>query len=71
MLAEVRLADTLPFTAVATPCRRWSVWMQGLVLLTVFTLSQVGTAGVTAGFLCLLRHSTHLYLDNKKANAVG
>lgn len=35
ILAEIRLAYPLPFTAVTTLCSRWSVGMEGLVLVTV------------------------------------
>ena len=60
MPAEVRLADTLPLAAVATLSGRRSVWMQGLMLCTIQTVCQIGTAGVLTWFSCLPRHCLHL-----------
>ena len=56
MPAEVCLADTLPLAAVATLGGRWSVGMQGLMLCTIQTVCQVGTAGMLTWFQCLPRH---------------
>ena len=60
MLSQVRLAETLPFTTVATLGGRRPVWMQGLVFVAVRTLGQFRTAGMLAGFLTFLRHKVHL-----------
>ena len=59
MPAEVRLAQPLPLAAVATLGGRRSVWVQGLMLCTIQTVCQIGTAGVLAGLLTFLRHSSH------------
>ena len=59
MPAEVRLAESLPPAAVSTLGGRRSVWMQELMLRTIQTVCQIGTAGVTAWFLTLPRHSRH------------
>ena len=59
MPAEVRLAEPLPLAAVATLGGRRSVWVQGLMLCTVQAVCQVRTAGVLAGLLTFLRHSSH------------
>ena len=59
MPAEVRLAQSLPLAAVATLGGRRSVWVQGLVFVAVRTLGQSRTAGMLAGFLTFLRHSSH------------
>ena len=59
MPAEVRLAESLPSAAVSTLGGRRSVWVQGLMLCTVQAVCQVGTAGVLAGLLTFLRHSSH------------
>lgn len=48
MPAEVGFAESLPLAAVSTLSGRRSVWMQGLMLYTVQTVCQVGTAGVLA-----------------------
>ena len=60
MPAEVRLAEPLPPAAVATLGGRRSVWVQGLMLCTVQTVCQIGTAGMLAWFQCLPRHRRHL-----------
>ena len=65
MLPQVRLADTLPLAAVATLGGRWSVWMQGLMLCTIQTVCQVGTAGMLTWFQCLPRHKVHLRIQRK------
>ena len=59
MPAEVRLAEPLPLAAVATLGGRRSVWVQGLMLCTVQTICQIGTAGMLAGLLTFPRHSNH------------
>ena len=59
MPAEVRFAEPLPPAAIATLGGRRSVWVQGLMLCTVQAVCQVGTAGVLAGLLTFLRHSSH------------
>ena len=48
MLAEERLAEPLPPAAVATLGGRRSVWVQELMLRTIQTVCQIGTAGVLA-----------------------
>ena len=48
MLPQVRLAQPLPLAAVATLGGRRSVWVQGLMLCTVQTVCQIGTARVLA-----------------------
>ena len=48
MLPQVRLAEPLPLAAVATLGGRRSVWVQGLMLCTVQTVCQIGTARVLA-----------------------
>ena len=48
MLPQVCLAEPLPLAAVATFGGRWPVWVQGLMLCTVQTVCQIGTAGVLA-----------------------
>ena len=65
MLAEVRLAEPLPPAAVATLGGRRSVWVQGLMLCTVQTVCQIGTAGMLAWFQCLPRHKVHLRIQRK------
>ena len=60
MLSQVRLAQPLPLAAVATLGGRRSVWVQGLMLRTIQTVCQIGTAGMLAGFQCFLRHYRHL-----------
>ena len=65
MPAEVCLADTLPLAAVATLGDRWSVGMQGLMLCTIQTVCQVGTAGMLTWFQCLPRHKVHLRIQRK------
>ena len=65
MPAEVCLADTLPLAAVATLGGRWSVGMQGLMLCTIQTVCQVGTAGMLTWFQCLPRHKVHLRIQRK------
>ena len=60
MLPQVRLADTLPLAAVTTLGGRRSVRVQGLMLCTVQTVCQIGTAGMLAWFQCLPRHRRHL-----------
>ena len=59
MLPQVRLAEPLPPAAIATLGSRRSVWVQGLMLCTVQTVCQIGTAWVLAGLLTFLRHSSH------------
>ena len=46
--AEVRFAQPLPPAAVATLGGRRSVWVQGLMLRTIQTVCQIGTARVLA-----------------------
>ena len=65
VFAEVRLADALPLAAVATLGGRWSVWVQGLMLCTVQTVCQIGTAGMLAWFQCLPWHKVHLRIQRK------
>ena len=65
MPAEVRLAEPLPPAAVATLGGRRSVWVQGLMLCTVQTVCQIGTAGMLAWFQCLPRHKVHLRIQRK------
>ena len=48
MLPQVRLAEPLPPAAVATLGGRRSVWVQGLMLCTIQTVCQIGTARVLA-----------------------
>ena len=60
MPAEVRLAESLPPAAVSTLGGRRSVWMQELMLRTIQTVCQIGTAGVLTWFSCLPRHCLHL-----------
>ena len=48
MPAEVRLAEPLPPAAVATLGGRRSVWVLGLMLCTIQTVCQFGTARVLA-----------------------
>ena len=48
MLSQVRLAEPLPLAAVSTLSGRRSVWVQWLMLCTVQTICQIGTAGVLA-----------------------
>ena len=50
MPAEVRLAESLPPAAVSTLGGRRSVWMQELMLRTIQTVCQIGTAGVLTWF---------------------
>ena len=63
MPAEVRLAEPLPPAAVSTLGGRRSVWVQGLMLRTIQTVCQIGTAGVLAWFQCLPRHKVHLRIQ--------
>ena len=63
MPAEVHLAEPLPPAAIATLSGRRSVWVQGLMLCTVQTVCQIGTAGVLAWFQCLPRHKVHLRIQ--------
>ena len=63
MPAEVRLAESLPPAAVSTLGGRRSVWMQELMLRTIHTVCQVGTAGMLAWFQCLPRHKVHLRIQ--------
>ena len=63
MPAEVRFAQPLPPAAVATLGGRRSVWVQGLMLCTIQTVCQIGTAGVLAGLLTFLRHKVHLRIQ--------
>ena len=63
MPAEVRLAQPLPLAAVATLGGRRSVWVQELMLRTIQTVCQVGTAGMLAWFQCLPRHKVHLRIQ--------
>ena len=65
MPAEVRLAQPLPLAAVATLGGRRSVWVQGLMLCTVQTVCQIGTAGMLAWFQCLPWHKVHLRIQRK------
>ena len=65
MPAEVRLAESLPPAAVSTLSGRRSVWVQGLMLCTVQTVCQIGTAGVLAWFQCLPRHKVRLRIQRK------
>ena len=65
MPAEVRLAESLPPAAVSTLCGRRSVWMQELMLRTIQTVCQIGTAGVLTWFQCLPRHKVHLRIQRK------
>ena len=63
MPAEVRLAQPLPLASVATLGGRRSVWVQELMLRTIQTVCQVGTAGMLAWFQCLPRHKVHLRIQ--------
>ena len=63
MPAEVRFAEPLPPAAVATLGGRRSVWVQELMLRTIQTVCQVGTAGMLAWFQCLPRHKVHLRIQ--------
>ena len=63
--AEIRFAEPLPPAAVSTLSGRRSVWVQGLMLCTVQTVCQVGTAGVLTWFQCLPRHKVHLRIQRK------
>lgn len=65
MPAEVRLAEPLPLAAVSTLSGRRSVWVQWLMLCTVQTVCQIGTAWVLAWFQCLPRHKVHLRIQQK------
>ena len=65
MLPQVRLAEPLPLAAVTTLGGRRSVWVQGLMLCTVQTVCQIGTAGVLTWFQCLPRHKVHLRIQRK------
>ena len=65
MLPQVRLAEPLPLAAVTTLGGRRSVWVQGLMLCTVQTVCQIGTAGMLAWFQCLPRHKVHLRIQQK------
>ena len=65
MPAEVRLAQSLPLAAVATLSGRRSVWVQGLMLCTVQTVCQIGTAGMLAWCQCLPWHKVHLRIQRK------
>ena len=65
MLPQVRLAEPLPLAAVSTLSGRRSVWVQWLMLCTVQTICQIGTAGVLARFQCLPRHKVHLRIQRK------
>ena len=65
MLPQVRLAEPLPLAAVATLSGRRSVWVQGLMLCTIQTVCQIGTAGVLTWFQCLPRHKVHLRIQRK------
>ena len=72
MLPQVRLAEPLPLAAVATLGGRRSVWVQGLMLCTVQTVCQIGTAGMLAWFQCLPRHKVHLRIQRKPMrNTIG
>ena len=48
MPAEICLTESLPPASVATLGGRRSVWVQGLMLRTVQTVCQIGTAWVLA-----------------------
>ena len=63
MPAEVRFAEPLPPASVATLGGRRSVWVQELMLRTIQTVCQVGTAGMLAWFQCLPRHKVHLRIQ--------
>ena len=63
MPAEVRLAEPLPPASVATLGGRRSVWVQELMLRTIQTVCQVGTAGMLAWFQCPPRHKVHLRIQ--------
>ena len=65
MSAQVRLAESLPLAAVSTLGGRRSVWVQGLMLRTIQTVCQVGTAGMLAWLQCLPRHKVHLRIQRK------
>ena len=65
MPAEVRFAQPLPLAAIATLGSRRSVWVQGLMLCTVQTVCQIGTAGMLAWFQCLPWHKVHLRIQRK------
>ena len=65
MLPQVRLAEPLPLAAVTTLGGRRSVWVQGLMLCTVQTVCQIGTAGMLAWFQCLPWHKVHLRIQRK------
>ena len=65
MPAEVRLAEPLPPAAVATLSGRRSIWVQGLMLRTIQTVCQIGTAGMLAWFQCLPWHKVHLWIQQK------
>ena len=65
MLPQVRLTEPLPPAAIATLGSRRSVWVQGLMLCTVQTVCQIGTAGMLAWFQCLPWHKVHLRIQRK------
>ena len=65
MLPQVRLAEPLPLAAVTTLGGRRSVWVQGLMICTIQTVCQIGTAGVLAWLLTFPRHKVHLRIQRK------
>ena len=71
MPAEVRLAEPLPLAAVATLGGRRSVWVQGLMLRTVQTICQIGTAGgaCRASYISSAQQSQPLQLSSVSAES--
>ena len=65
MLPQVRLAEPLPLAAVTTLGGRRSVWVQGLMICTIQTVCQIGTAGVLAWLLTFPWHKVHLRIQRK------
>ena len=63
MPVEIRFAESLPPAAVSTLGGRRSVWVQELMLRTIQTVCQVGTAWMLAWFQCLPRHKVHLRIQ--------
>ena len=63
MLPQVRLAEPLPLAAVTTLGGRRSVWVQGLMICTIQTVCQIGTAGVLAWLLTFPWHKVHLRIQ--------
>jgi len=66
-LCVIALADELPLplAAVTTLGGRRSVWVQGLMICTIQTVCQIGTAGVLAWLLTFPWHKVHLRIQRK------